>query len=366
MQEILFYFNLEHSALGLLTSSVQFGFITGTLVFAMLSFADRYAPSKVFFICALLGALFNFSILGQWNSLYTLMLFRMLTGFFLAGIYPVGMKIAADYFDKDLSKSLGFLVGALVLGTAFPHLAKGITSDYPWQYVIMFTSFLAILGGVLIYNIPNGPYRKKRVGVQLTACWKAFKNPLFRIAAFGYFGHMWELYAFWTFVPVICAQYLLHNGAMDLSVSILSFCIMGIGGLGCIVCGYLCQFYGAKKVAYFMLFCSGMCCVLSPFVLDNGSTIFSIGFLLFWGFVVVGDSPLFSTLVAQHADPDIKGSALTIVTCVGFAITILSIQLLSFLYTTFHSKWIFMILALGPFLSLSTYIKNRKFHHHLS
>jgi len=154
-------FNLAPNALGHLTAAVQFGFITGTLLFAIFGIADRFSPAKVFFICAILGAFFNLGMLFPQNNLITLLVFRFLTGVFLAGIYPIGMKIAADYFEQGLGKSLGFMVGALVLGTAFPYLLKGFTEGIDWRMIAFFTSFIAVLGGLLLFTfVPNGPYRK--------------------------------------------------------------------------------------------------------------------------------------------------------------------------------------------------------------
>jgi len=160
MSDLVNAFNLESSALGHLTSAVQFGFIFGTLVFAIFTIADRFATSKVFFVSALLGAAFNLGTTLDNNTFTSLIFFRFMTGFFLAGIYPVGMKIAADYFQKGLGKSLGFLVGALVLGTAFPHLLKGIGAELPWKMILFITSGLATLGGLLmLILVPNGPFR---------------------------------------------------------------------------------------------------------------------------------------------------------------------------------------------------------------
>lgn len=194
-------FNLNANALGHLSSAVQFGFIVGTLLFAILTIADRFAPSKVFLVCAIVGAAFNLAVIWEGNSLMSLLSFRFFTGFFLAGIYPVGMKIAADYYQKGLGKSLGFLVGALVLGTAFPHLLKDLTGFYPWHMVLLTTSTLAIFGGVLMVSlVPEGPFRKQSQQTDISAFFKVFEHFEFRSAAFGYFGHMWELYAFWAFL----------------------------------------------------------------------------------------------------------------------------------------------------------------------
>ncbi|MBT8267853.1 MAG: MFS transporter, partial [Flavobacteriaceae bacterium] len=148
MEDLIDNFNMNASALGHLTSAVQFGFITGTLSFAILTIADRFPPSRVFFFSALLGALFNLGAIWEGNSLASILGLRFLTGFFLAGIYPVGMKIAADYFEKGLGISLGYLVGALVLGTAFPHLLNGISLELSWRSVLITTSILALFGGI--------------------------------------------------------------------------------------------------------------------------------------------------------------------------------------------------------------------------
>ena len=163
MPDLIYNFDLPETALGHLTSAVQFGFIAGTLIFAFLTIADRYSPSRIFFTCALIGAAFTLAILFDHNNFLSLLILRFLTGFSLAGIYPVGMKIAADYFREGLGKSLGFLVGALVLGTAFPHFLNEFTGTgtIDWRYVLIVTSILAILGGTLIFLlIPDGPYRK--------------------------------------------------------------------------------------------------------------------------------------------------------------------------------------------------------------
>ena len=194
MSDLTVAFNLDKGAIGHLTSAVQLGFILGTLGYAILTIADRFAPSKVFFTSAVLGALFNLGLLWNGNTFNSMLVFRFLTGFFLAGIYPVGMKIAADYFNQSLGKSLGYLVGALVLGTASPHLFKNITKTIAWEDVITFISCLAFLGGLLMLSfVPNGPYRKAGNIIKPTAFIRIFNDKNFRNSAFGYFGHMWEL-----------------------------------------------------------------------------------------------------------------------------------------------------------------------------
>ncbi|MCI4669203.1 MAG: MFS transporter [Bacteroidia bacterium] len=353
MNELMTTFDLNESALGDLTSFVQFGFISGTLVFAILSIADRFSPSKVFFVCALLGALSNACVMWQGNSLASILSFRFLTGFFLAGIYPVGMKIAADYFQTGLGKSLGYLVGALVVGTAFPHLLKEISGSFPWEFVLIATSSLAVSGGLLmLILVPDGPYRKASQKLELSAIFGIFRDKEFRSAAFGYFGHMWELYAFWAFVPVMLKIYNDVHPDTPFNIPLYSFLIIGIGGIACVIGGYMAQAFDTKKVANISLLASGICCLLSPLVFSVDSKVVFILFLLFWGMVVIADSPLFSTLVAQNAPQELKGTALTIVNCIGFSVTIISIQLLSYLRLMTESHVIFTVLAIGPLFGL--------------
>jgi len=367
MSDLLATFNLKTSALAHLTSAVQFGFILGTLIFAVLTIADRYSPSKVFFYCALLGSLFNVGLIWDGHSLGSIVSLRFITGIFLAGIYPVGMKIAADYYKKGLGKSLGFLVGALVIGTAFPHLAKAITNTFPWQSVLILTSSLAVLGGLSVFiMVPDGPYRKPGNTLDASAFFDVFKNHKFRSAAFGYFGHMWELYAFWAFVPIILKTYSKAHPEAVFNIPVLSFLIIGIGGFACVLSGYLGQKFGAKRIAFLTLLLSCVCCLVSPLLFETKSESLFIGFLLFWGMVVIADSPLFSTLVAKNASAEIKATALTIVNCIGFSITIISIQLLNTLQESINPIFIYTLLAIGPILGLIALYnkKNNSIQHH--
>lgn len=358
MKDLVEAFNLEISAVGHLTSAVQFGFILGTLIFALLTIVDRFSPSKVFFVCAIIGSLFNLTTVLDNQTIHSLITIRFCTGFFLAGIYPVGMKIAADYYDKGLGLSLGYLVGALVVGTAFPHFLKVFDTDVSWQYLLVFISIIAAFGGVLmLLFVPNGPYRKVSQKLQLGAWSENFKDKNFRAAAFGYFGHMWELYAFWAFVPLMLSTFLSKNPSLSFNVPLWSFLIIAIGGLACVTSGYLSLTYKTKQVAFVSLLLSCLCCLVSPFIFQSSSQFLFLGFLLFWGMVVIADSPLFSTLVAQNAIPKFKGTALTMVNCIGFSITIVSIQLINYVATIWNPSYIFMLLAIGPVLGLMALYK---------
>ncbi|SKB78148.1 MFS transporter [Maribacter arcticus] len=337
--------------IGYVLSSVQFGFIIGTLLFGILMIADRFSPSRVFMLCAFLASLSNLFLILPNLSVFGLMLARFSTGFFLAGIYPVGMKIAADYYEKGLGKALGFLVGALVLGTAFPFLINGTSWGSHPDSVIKITSSITAIGGLLLFVlVPNGPYRVVSPSLKLDAGPKLFKNSEFRKAAFGYFGHMWELYAFWAFTPVAIFWFNRQTGG-EISIPLWTGIIIALGGASCAFGGMVSQKIGSKKVAMIALSVSGLLCVASPLLLSSPAPIFLLGWCL-WGIAVTADSPQFSNLVASSVTPELKGTALTLVNCIGFAITILSIQLLGLLQNIIPIYLLFIPLAIGPILGV--------------
>lgn len=338
---------LNESIIGHITSAVQFGFIIGTLIFAIFTITDRFSPSKIFMFCALAGATTNLGILIS-TEIVGLLSTRFLTGFFLAGIYPVGMKIAADYREKGLNTALGWLVGALVFGTSFPHLLNYFSADIPWKNVVIATTVIAILGGLLIVVfVGDGPYRKKSAAPDFKKFFTLFAYPAMRKPAFGYFGHMWELYSFWAFVPIALVYFIQHNPDWNVSVSFWAFIVIGVGGIGCIAGGYIARHLGSHKTAVYALTLSGICCLLSPFMFTTTPVIFVL-FLIFWGIVVVADSPQFSTLVATGAPKESVGTALTIMNCIGFSITIVSIQLITFYMDAIDTRYLFLLLAPGP------------------
>lgn len=342
------------------TSAVQLGFVLGTLVFAFLALSDRFAATKVYLVSAMIAASFNLGLLFTLINPETIFALRFGTGFFLAGIYPVGMKIAADHFKEKLGAVLGWLVGALVLGTAFPHLVKSFTHALPWQWVFASTSALAILGGLLMFLLvkPNQPAAMSAT-LKFTAFLEGFRLPAFRSAAFGYFGHMWELYSFWAFVPWILQAWNKYSG-QQLPVPLVSFLVIAIGFPACVISGQLSVKYGAKNIASIALASSGICCLVSPLFLDQSSPIVFIGFLFFWSMMVIADSPLFSSLVAKHAPIQSRGSALTIVNCIGFTITILSILTVQQLSVLVAPRFLYLVLAIGPFLGLTAlHLKNK-------
>jgi MFS family permease len=342
---------LGSAALSYMTSAVQLGFIIGTFLFAFFTVSDRFSTRIVFFLCSLLGALSNLGIYLAADGLISLLILRFSTGFFLAGIYPVGMKIAAGWYRKGLGQALGYLVGALVVGTAFPHLLKSTAQSIHWEQVILSISAISALGGVLmLLLVPDGPYAVKGARFNSKAFVIIFKSKSLRSASFGYFGHMWELYTLWAFFPVLIKTY----GAMaqqPLNVSFWSFWVIAAGCLGCIGGGLLSKQLGSPSIAFFQLLMSGICCLLSPIFFHAPPEIF-LGFFILWGIVVVGDSPQFSALTAQTAPAELVGSALTIVTSIGFFVTILSIQFTNFIIDFLDPAYIFLFLVPGPIFGL--------------
>jgi MFS family permease len=324
-------------------SFVQFGFIAGTFLFALLSLADRYSPSRVFFVSSLLAALSNLLLLYSASDPLIIKSARLLTGFFLAGIYPVGMKIASDWFREGLGKALGWLVGALVLGTSLPYFLQALSLSYSNDLVIWFTSAFAVIGGLcILIFVKDGPFRIVNKTFSPKKAIQVFRLRDFRAAAFGYFGHMWELYAFWAFLPYLIE--LNGNG----NVPLWSFITIAAGSLGCVIGGFMAQSSGSAKVAFTALAISAACCMLSLFV-NNMPEILFYAFMITWGITVVADSPQFSSLVANTAPAEWKGSAITLVTCIGFAITIASIELLRVVLKEYNG---FYLLVFGPLIGL--------------
>jgi MFS family permease len=281
------------------------------------------------------------------SSFSILLSSRFSTGFFLAGIYPVGMKIASDWSEKGLGLWLGALVGALVLGTAFPQVLRIEPELINPTALTLIVSLLSVLGGILVLTIiKDGPFRKPAIRFSFGEVSRVYKNTSLRNAAFGYFGHMWELYAFWAFVP-----WLLHavtqSPVTKLNTALWSFIIIGAGFIGCLIGGFLSRRFGSKTVALLSLILSGTCCLLSPLIIELPMVLFLL-ILIIWGITVVADSPQLSALVAQSASPEIRGSAITLTTCVGFGITIGSIQLLNYLQNIIPSNYLMLLLMPGP------------------
>jgi MFS family permease len=344
------HLGLGGDLLGSTTSAVQIGFIFGTFFFSALSLPDRVSPRVLFTLCSFSGALFNLALLFSPGGLPSVIVLRFLTGLALAGIYPVGMKIAAGWYREGLGNALGLLVGALVLGTSFPHLIRSTVGTIPWEFVLVSVSAGAAAGGILMLAlVSDGPYQTRGTKFEPGSFKAIFSSKRLRSAAFGYFGHMWELYAFYAFLPLVLAAY--GSGGSGLNPSFWSFAVIGAGSIGCGAGGFLSERWGSARVAWVQLSVSAACCLLSPLIFGLPAALF-LPLMLIWGSSVVGDSPQFSALVATHAPERLVGSALTIVTSIGFAITIVSIELLSHLSESLPPAYLFTFLAAGPVIGL--------------
>lgn len=336
------------SAVGRLTSALQLGFFAGTLVFALLAIADRFSPRRVFLLCSLAGALCTLAAWAMVRDFSALLACRVATGFFLAGIYPVGMKIAAQWFPKGLGAALGMLIGALVLGSASAHGLRAMSGSLPWPSVMLGVAALAASGGVLLYLLlPEAPAGPQRVS---TLEWRAlltiWTDRRVRASVLGYFGHMWELYTLWVLVPLILATRL--DGT---ALSWAAFGVLGSGVIGCVGGGWWAQRWGSARVATAQLAVSGLCCVAAPWLIDAPNAWFGL-WLLVWGVTVSGDSPQFSALTASNAPRQAVGSVLTLTNSIGFAISILSIELFSTLAQQHALATLLPWLACGPLLGV--------------
>lgn len=336
------------AALGTLTSALQLGFILGTLVFALLAVADRFAPRRVFLVCALAGAACTVAAWAMVRHYEALMAWRFATGFFLAGIYPVGMKIAAQWYSRGLGAALGLLIGALVIGSASAHALRAIGDQLPWPTLMLGVAALAAAGGVLLYaTVGDAPGAVARVTtLQWRALASVWTDRKVRSSVLGYFGHMWELYTMWVLVPLILATRL--EGP---ALSWAAFWVLGAGALGCAAGGWIALRRGSARVAGTQLGISGLCCLAAPWMMQAPDALF-YGWLVLWGITVAGDSPQFSTLTARNAPPQAVGSVLTLTNSIGFGISIVSILLFVSLVDRVALGNLIPWLAIGPALGL--------------
>ncbi len=320
-----------------ITSAVQLGFIVGTAGVAFSGIGDRFSARVLFLVSSIIGAACNLGVL--WASDATqVMVLRFGVGVALAGIYPVGMKAAASWFRDGLGTALGFLVGALVVGTALPHL---IGSALPWRWTLISVSGLAVLGGLAVFAlVPDGPYTR-RSPFNARSIPQLFAVREFRASALGYFGHMWELYTFWAFLPALLT---LHG---ELPVSLMAFVVIAAGAVGCVVGGLLTKRFGSGRIARVQLTLSGACCLLLPLAFALPAWAFA-AYVIFWGVVVVGDSPQLSTLTARATPPELVGTGLALVTSIGFGLTIVSIEVAGAL----EPKTALTALVVGPILGV--------------
>ncbi|TVM06733.1 MAG: MFS transporter [Halomonas sp.] len=342
---------LSGADLGLLTMAVQAGFISGTLVIATSGLADRLLASQLFAMAAVCGAIINAAFIVSLESLTGAILLRFMTGLCLAGIYPLGMKLVVSWTPQQAGAALGWLVGMLTLGTASPHLLRGVTLHMPWQTPLLLSSLLALMAAAMIYRLGVGPHLPPTAaGGRPWAGLAAFRRRDFRAAALGYFGHCWELYAFWTLTPFLVARELARLDAPTTGIAWLSFAVIAIGMPGCVLAGRASQRFGSARVAFVALATSGALCLFYPW-LGSAPPLILLALLLLWGFSVIADSAQFSALASVSAPSDRLGAALAMMNAIGFSLTLPAIALVTSLWSTQGLTVIWWLLP-GPLLGL--------------
>jgi MFS family permease len=342
--------SLAPGQVGLLLAAVNLGFIAGTLAYAIGLVADRFPPRLVFVASCLLAALANLLPAIVDGGYGAMVASRLAVGFFLAGVYPVGMKIAGSWYRQGLGSALGFLVGALVAGTALPHLVRALGAEWSWQQVLSAVSLIAALGGLaLLCWVPDGPHLKRGGRIHPGALLVIWRDPRVRASALGYFGHMWELYAMLVAVPAIVA---LHLGTGPTpTVSLASFVVIAAGALACVAGGLAGLRVGGARVAVALLAASGACCLLAPAMLQAPGWLFW-PWLIVWGATVSSDSPQFSALTATNSPPEVVGSVLTLVNCIGFVISAATVQASTLLIAAWPAGAVLPLLAIGPLMGV--------------
>ena len=349
---------LSETGAGWLTLAVQLGFVAGTLLSALFNLPDIIATRRLFTVAALLGACANaaFALFAH-GAAFGISL-RFLTGLCLAGVYPPGMKIMATWFRRGRGMALGVMVGALALGKAAPYLVNAVGSA-EWRRNVLFTSALAALGALVVhFFIKDGPYALPRARFDIRQAARVFSNRGVRLANFGYFGHMWELYAMWTWAPVMIRASLAQSNAAPALAEAASFLVIGAGALGCVAGGVAGDRWGRTLTTSWAMFISGACCLLIGFFF-GAHPLLLLTVAAIWGASVVADSAQFSTCVTELGDPQYIGTALTLQTSIGFLLTTISIELIPILVERVGWRYAFAVLAFGPLFGILAMLRLR-------
>ena len=342
-------FDLNASGAAWLTMAVQAGFVAGTLVSALANLPDVLNARWLFAIGCAVAASANALVTVAPDGTSAIGL-RLMTGIALACVYPPGMKIAAGWFLERRALALGVIVGALTAGKAFPHLLQAFLGQADWRTSILIASVLTIVAGVLVVTVVrDGPHVAATSPFDAHAVTRLFTSAGARQATFGYLGHMWELYGMWTWVAAFATASLTaaHVADPERGGSLVAFLAIVSGTIGCVLAGWLGDRAGKARVAASAMMISAACCALTPLAYGTSQAVL-VAFVSIWGFTVVADSAQFSALVAQYSERDHVGTALTVQTCLGFLLTIVTIRYVPLLADAVGWRWAFLLLLPGP------------------